>query len=80
MKLDEFVEQKDLETAYYDPAGDTIESRKIDDTRKPRLKLRDINRLKKMRAMKQLEALKREDILATMYAEPADSGGGGPMF
>lgn len=81
MKLFEFEEQ-DIATGYYDPAADNIQKRKLSDTRKPVLRLRDINRLKKMRALQQLERLEREDLLAVMYAQPAgeDGGGMGGMF
>jgi predicted RNA-binding protein with PUA-like domain len=83
VKLLEF-QQEEIATGYYDPAADKIERRELDDTRKPVLKLRDLNRLKKMRALQQLERLKREDLLAIMYAAPEDGGGmggmGGPGF
>ena len=51
--------------------------RNLDDTRKPLLTLAILNRLKRMRALKKLEALKRQDLLSVMYAAPeADAGGG----
>lgn len=76
MKLFEFEEQ-DISTGYYDPAADNIQKRKLSDTRKPVLRLRDLNRLKKMRALQQLEKLEREDLLAVMYAQPDEPEGGG---
>ncbi len=79
MKLFEFEEQ-DIATGYYDPAADNIQKRTLRDTRKPVLRLRDLNRLKKMRALQQLEKLEREDLLAVMYAAPDEGGGmGGGM-
>ena len=79
MKLFEF-EESEISTGYYDPAEDSVEARKLDDTRKPTLRLRDLNRLKKMRALQHMERLEREDLLAVMYGAPADDGmGGGPM-
>lgn len=75
MKLIEFAEQ-DLATGFYDPAEDKINQRHLGDTRKPKLTLRHLNRLKKMRALKQLEALKREDVLTIMYGATDDQGGG----
>lgn len=77
MKLLEF-EESDLSTGYYDPAEDKVERRELDDTRKPLLKLSDLNRLKKMRALKHLERLEREDLLSIMYGEP--TAGSGPSF
>lgn len=82
MKLFEFaLSDEDLKTGFYDPAGDKSR-RELDDTRKPKLTLIQVNRLKKMRALKTLENLKREDILAVMYSGGGDGGGGfgGGMF
>lgn len=76
MKLVEFAPEE-ISTGYYDPARDKVNTAKLTDTRKPVLRLRDLNRLKKMRALQQLEALKREDLLAIMYAAPDDGMGGG---
>lgn len=83
MKLFEF-NTDEIVTGYYDPARDEVNRRSLSDTRKPKLTLRHLNRLKKMRALKQLEALKREDLLTIMYGETPDQGGGmggpGGMF
>jgi hypothetical protein len=51
----------------------------IMDTRKDRLTLRDLNKLKKLRAFRKLEMLKRQDSLAIIYGqgEGDDDGGGG---
>jgi hypothetical protein len=80
MKLFE-LEEADLDTAVYDPSKDKATARELGDTRKARVTLRKINRLKKMRALKQLEKLKRQDLLAVMYGTPeGDEGGmGGGM-
>lgn len=76
MKIYEF-DQREVETGYYDPASDDMSKRNLDDTRKPLLTLAILNRLKRMRALKKLEALKRQDLLSVMYAAPeADAGGG----
>ncbi len=76
MKIYEF-DQRDVETGYYDPSKDDMQKRNLDDTRKPLLTLAILNRLKRMRALKKLEALKRQDLLSVMYAAPeADAGGG----
>jgi hypothetical protein len=83
MKLFELA-QDDLVTAYYDPSRDRVSSRTLGDTRKPKLTLRKVNRLKKMRALDTLENLKRQDLLAVMYGAPeAEAGappGGGMPF
>jgi hypothetical protein len=76
MRLLEFLDQQDLETAIYDPSQDEVTNREPNDTRKPVLTLRHLNRLKRIRALNKLEGLKREDLLGVMYAAPDESGGG----
>jgi hypothetical protein len=76
VKLLEFLDQKDIETAVYDPAQDQTGVRTPADTRKPRLTLRHLNRLKKIRALRKLENLKREDLLGIMYSAPDEGAGG----
>lgn len=79
MKLLEFMDQQDYQTAYYDPAADEVNVRNINDTRKPALSLKHLNRLKKIRALRKLENLKRQDLLGLMYGIPdePDMGAGG---
>lgn len=76
MLIREF-DQSDLNTAMYDPARDKIDARLPTDTRKTKLTLRHLNRLKKLRALERLEDMKRQDLLGIMYAIPDDAGGGG---
>lgn len=75
MRLVEFLDQLDIETAYYDPAEDEVNRRTPDQTRKPVLTLRHLNRLKRIRALNKLEGLKREDLLGVMYAPPEEPAG-----
>ena len=77
MRLLEFLDQEDLATALYDPAKDEINTRVPNDTRKPKLFLRHLNRLKRIRALNKLEGLKREDLLGVMYATPEEPPAGG---
>lgn len=78
MKLDDMFRDSN---GYYDPTDDEFTRRSISDTRKPALKLRDLNKLKKIRAMRKLERLKRQDLLSTMYGAGEEGGfGGGPSF
>ena len=79
MKIFEF-DKSAASTGYYDPARDEFNKRHIDDTRKPVLTLAALNRLKKMRALRKLEKLKRQDLLGVMYSAPAEGGGGLPDF
>ena len=82
MKITEVVDPNNLSN--YNVNDDKVNTRSRDDTRKPKLMLRDINKLKKIRALKKLAALKREDVLELMYgAASGDEGGGGfggPQF
>jgi hypothetical protein len=81
MRILEFFKPEDTNTqGYYDPNADKFNAHHPDDTRKKGLLLKDINRLKKMRAQQKLEALKREDLLAVMYGTADDQGGGGMGF
>jgi len=79
MKLVEFVKPEDAAIGYYDPAADKVNQRQRDNTRKVELTLRDLNRLKKMRAQRRLESLKRQDLLGIMYGIPEEGEGGGGM-
>lgn len=47
------------------------------DTRKPRLTLRAINKLKKIRAAKELEMAQKKELLGVMYGQPAGDGDSG---
>lgn len=77
MKLIEFLDQQDIETAVYDPSHDEAGVRNPGEVRKNRLFLSHLNRLKKVRALRKLEDLKREDLLGIMYAAPDEAAGGG---
>ena len=70
MKLYEFVTPEQAADGYYDPKSDLVSATRQDDTRKATVTLKDLNRLKKMRAQKKLQALKREDLMSVMYAIP----------
>jgi hypothetical protein len=77
VKINEFIEQEDINTAIYDPSQDEVGVRNLGQTRRPTLSLRSLNRLKKIRALRKLENLKREDLLGIMYAAPDDAAAGG---
>jgi hypothetical protein len=50
-----------------DPASDSYTKQELGDTRKPKLTLRALNKLKKIRAAKRLEQLERFGTLEIMY-------------
>lgn len=70
MRIVEFVTPEQSEYGYYDPREDELAAARPDNTRKATVTLKDLNRLKKMRAQKKLQALKREDLMSIMYAAP----------
>lgn len=66
---------EEIDATYYSPENDRFAIQRIDDTRKPRITLLHLNRLKKMRAARDLENLVRRDILGLLYGAPAEGGG-----
>lgn len=63
-------ENDEPDTSLYDPAEDKVRQAQLDDTRKPSLTLRMINRLKKMRASKRIEHATKKEFLGIMYGKP----------
>jgi len=58
----------DQESAsFYDPNQDAFNGQTLGDTRKPALTLKMINRLKKIRSTKNLEMIKKQELLGIMY-------------
>lgn len=71
MKANEF----DME--YQDLGQDEFSQARLKDTRKPRLTLMHLNKLKKMRAAQDLENHMRTDTLEIIYGAPAEEAGPG---
>jgi hypothetical protein len=70
------TETEEPDTSLYDPAQDELRQAHIEDTRKPSLTLRMVNRLKKMRASKRVEHETKQEFLGIMYGKPpADDEG-----
>ncbi len=69
----------DIETlseGFIDPNEDEFMKADPNDTRKPRLTLRQLNKLKKIRATNDLESVKKESLLGVMYGIPEEDDGG----
>ena len=64
MRLDELDSEKGMN---YDPGQDSLNKKILADTRKPRLTLAVINKLRKMREAHKLELEDRKDYWQTMY-------------
>lgn len=82
MKIVEFMNNVDSESikqpGMYNPQEDEVAKAAKNDTRKNILTLKDLNRLKKLRAFRRLESLKDQDSLALMYGQASgeeDDGG-----
>jgi hypothetical protein len=55
---------------YYDMADDQLGMLHKDDTRRPRLTLRHVNKLKRVRELRRIEAGERERNLPKIYGQP----------
>ena len=64
----------EFDPEYYDPSEDTFQQAKVTDTRKLRLTLKHLNKLKKMRAAQDLENHMRTDTLEIIYGAPEEEG------
>jgi len=72
MRADEF----DME--YRDLANDRQDQAHVSDTRKTRMTLRNLNKLKKMRAAQDLENAMRMDTLEIIYGAAGEEAGMSP--
>jgi hypothetical protein len=70
---------EELEPTFRDNDDDMVMQRQITDSRKPRITLGHLNRLKKMRAAKDLENMMRSDFLEIMYGGSEEPQAGGPF-
>ena len=68
----------DFQGKYYSPENDNIEKAVASNTNSPILTLRHLNKLKKMRAAKDLENLMRADFMEIIYGSPPEVSPGGP--
>lgn len=57
---------------YYEADDDNINTAKIDDTRRNRLTLQHLNKLRKKRELENLEKQTRVQNLSSMYSKPQD--------
>lgn len=65
MRLDEF----------YSPENDTWQRRNLGDTRKPKLTLEQLNKLRKVREIKRAEEIEHNKFVRVMYATPTQEAG-----
>jgi len=62
---------------FYKPENDKFTQRKETDTRKGKLTLKELNKLRKIRDIKTAEQIEHNEFVRTMYSQPAQEGGGG---
>ena len=67
----------EIDMGYQDVGRDVQQQAHFHDTRKPRMTLKNLNRLKKMRAAQDLENHMRMDTLEIIYGTPEEEAGGG---
>jgi len=73
MRLNDIQDQAQIQ----DPAQDAFTAQQLDDTRKPAITLLHLNKLKKMRAARNLENLVRRDVLELLYGAPEEGAAPG---
>ena len=63
---------------HYAPEDDKANQASLSDTRRPRLTLRHLNKLRKIQELKRLENDAHDEFVKTMYGTPVE--GGEPEF
>jgi len=58
---------------FYNPENDAWQRKEIGDTRKPKLTLEQLNKLRKVREIKKAEQIEHDKFVRMMYAQPAQS-------
>lgn len=69
-----------LENGYYDPVMDRANTSNINDTRKPKLTLFHLNKLRKMREAKKLDLKDRKEFFKKIYNQTAAGDDQGPSL
>lgn len=70
------MKAKDLLVEYYDAADDELGKAKMDDTRRPRLTLLHLQKLRKSRDLERYEQEQHLSFLPDMYGASAEPEGG----
>jgi hypothetical protein len=72
-----WVKSTELLVEFYDPADDVLGQAKMDDTRRPRLTMAHLQKLRKARDVERVDQAQHLDFLPDMYGASAtpDSGG-----
>lgn len=62
---------------FYNPENDQLVKRDPEDTRKAKLTLEELNKLRKVRDIRNAEEIEHNKFVRTMYAQPVQSDSGG---
>lgn len=71
---------KDIVLENYFPEEDKSVTRSLDDTRRPRLTLRHLNKLRKIKELKKLEMAAHKQFVQDMYGPQSEEGEDLPGF
>lgn len=71
------VEERDI--GYYNPQEDDLSRAYFTDKHKPKLTLRQLNRLKKIRVTRKADHTKEQDLLNVMYSIPNETSAEGGL-
>ncbi len=63
-------EVKDFQDSHYNPENDEYHKSEKLDTRRPRLSLEHLNKIRKMREIRKLETEQRKELYKVIYARP----------
>ena len=67
----------ELDPTFVDPNADVVQKRQLHNSRKTKITLQSLNKLKKMRAAKDLQQLMRGDFMEIIYGSASEEAGGG---
>jgi len=70
------MKAKDLLVEFYDPEDDEFGKAKMDDTRRPRLTMLHIQKLRKSRDAEKYEKAQHIEFLPDMYGQAPEPSGG----
>ena len=62
-------------TEFYSPENDALQRRDKGDTRKPKLTLEQLNKLRKVREIKRAEEIEHDKFVRVMYVIPTQEAG-----
>ena len=65
---------------FYNPEFDEFQKADAEKRRKPKLTLEQINKLRKVRAIKRAEEIEHKKFVNVMYKAPTDAGPGGGLI